>query len=116
MELATFLHKLRTTPTTLNFSHTLDTIHSNYHYTPTAFRNGELMNAAGQNEGSCKIFSFAKMQSLNEQQTLHCFGEFYREDVLKNPDGDDHSNIRNFMRHGWAAISFNASALTDKQI
>ncbi|MFT4047340.1 MAG: HopJ type III effector protein [Solimonas sp.] len=47
------------------------------------------------------MLAFAKLQGLSEAETLACFGRFYREDVLKNPDGTDHQNIRNFMRTGW---------------
>ena len=28
------------------------------------------------------------------------------QDVLNNPDGSDHANIRNFMEGGWRAVSF----------
>lgn len=116
MELSIFLTKLRTAPETVSFNHTIDTIQSNFDYIPTAFRNGEISNAAGQNEGSCKVFSFAKIHALSEQETLYCFGDFYREDVLKNPQGSDHGNIRNFIRHGWSGIEFESTALTPKQI
>ncbi|GAK84871.1 type III effector HopPmaJ [Vibrio ponticus] len=39
------------------------------------------------------------------------FGDFYRKDVLGNPDGDDHQNIRNFIAHGWNGIKFEGQAL-----
>ena len=51
------------------------------------------------------IFAFAKLHDLTEQQTLHCFGDYYRVDVLQNRDGDNHQNIRHFMKTGWAAIN-----------
>ena len=41
-----------------------------------------------------------------EADTLQLFGRFYREDVLKNPSGDDHGNIRNFMKSGWDGVAF----------
>ena len=44
------------------------------------------------------------------------WGQYYR-DVLKNPDGDDHQNIRNFMKYGWEGVPFeNGIALTRKQV
>jgi len=86
-----------------------------YGFTPAAFKNGELMNEAGQNAGSCKLFAFAQMQGFTTEQTLACFGAYYRHDVLKNPDGTDHMNIRNFMKYGWAGIQFNNNPLTPKQ-
>ena len=46
---------------------------------------------------SIKIFAFAKLNQLSKQNTLDCFGAFYREEVLKNPEGQDHMNIRTFM-------------------
>lgn len=90
-------------------------IDDNYSYVATRFSNGldddRLVNEAGQNEGSCKIFAFAKLHDLDVQQTLHCFGRYYRNDVLSNPAGDDHLNIRNFMKHGWNGIHFDGEAL-----
>ena len=77
----------------------------------TAFRNGELENAAGQNNGSCKLFAFARLQGLSKEQTLACFGAYYRNDVLGNPTGTDHQNIRNFMQYDWDGIAYAESAL-----
>ena len=111
MTLETFLQKLKHTPDAVEFSDTIAAIEAGYAYTPTAFRNGEVENAAGQNGGSCKIFSFAKLQGFDEAQTLACFGRYYREDVLQHPDAADHQNIRNFMRSGWAGVSFAGEAL-----
>jgi len=111
MSLTSFLQRLRETPEQIEFADTLAAIESHYVYTPTAFRNGEIENAAGQNAGSCKIFAFAKLQNLDESQTLACFGRYYREDVLNHPDASDHQNIRNFMRTGWKGVAFDADAL-----
>lgn len=112
MSLVAFLQKLHQTPDAIEFAETIAAIEARYEYHPTAFRNGELFNAAGQNAGSCKIFAFAKLQGLNEARTLACFGRFYREDVLQHPDATDHQNIRNFMRSGWDGIAFEGEALT----
>jgi len=68
-------------------------------------------SSAGSNEGSCKILAFAKMQKLTQEQTLALFGGYYRDDVLKHPNGDDHANIRNFMLCGWAGVSFDGEPL-----
>lgn len=111
MSLPSFLQKLRESPETLEFADTIAAIEATYAYTPTAFRNGEVENAAGQNGGSCKIFSFARLQGFSEAETLACFGRYYREDVLQHPDAADHQNIRNFMRSGWAGVSFAGEAL-----
>jgi len=109
------LHEIRNSSTQINFDDVIATIKKNYHYTPTCFKNGltenSVLNAAGQNEGSCRIFYFARLNNLSEAEALSCFGRFYREDVLGNPDGNDHMNIRNFMKDGWAGIVFEGEAL-----
>lgn len=110
MDLKTFISQLRQNPESIQFADTIGLIDSVYQFTPAAFRNGEQYNNAGQNNGSCKIFSFAQIQQLDELQTLSCFGEFYRA-VLETPDADDHANIRQFMQSGWAGIEFEAQAL-----
>lgn len=101
----------------LDFEDTMAVISEHFNYVPTAFTNGSsdtrVSNAAGQNEGSCKIFAFAQILGLNEEQTLLCFGRFY-QDVINTPDGTDHGNIRNFMRDGWKGICFEGQALTRK--
>src|SRR5438067_2056034 len=74
MQLDAFLTKLKHTPEQVSFADTIATVDTNYEFTPTAFRNGELENAAGQNSGSCKLLSLAKLHDLSSEQTLHCFG------------------------------------------
>ncbi|WP_372748435.1 HopJ type III effector protein [Litorivivens sp.] len=96
------------------FADVMAVIDSCYVFTPTAFRNGEQFNEANTNNGSCKIFAFAKLHQLGEQATLNAFGDFYTRDVLENPNGDDHANIRNFMRSGWAGVAFEDQPLTEK--
>ena len=102
-------------PDTIEFNSVMKTIEGNYTYTPTRFKNGvelqSIINEAKTNEGSCKIFSFAKINGLNQKETLACFGKFYRDDVLKYPEGNDHGNIRTFMIHGWDGIQFDNEAL-----
>ena len=110
-----FLQTLTTAPDSITFNATIAAIDANYDFTPTAFRNGELQNEAGQNNGSCKVFSFAKLHKLSPQQTLSCFGAYYRDDVLKHPQGTDHQNIRNFIRTGWEGIAFQGNALKPKK-
>jgi len=116
MELNTFLQRLDESPDSVSFDDTMTVIESLYEFTPTAFDNGSLVNEAGKNNGSCKLFSFAQAQGLTEQQTLNCFGAYYRDDVLKHPDGTDHQNIRNFIRTGWAGINFKGIALMPKNL
>ncbi|MBN0987453.1 HopJ type III effector protein [Amphritea pacifica] len=113
MDLKQFLEQLDDS-SRFDFEDTMAIIAANYDYTPTRFTNGELVNDPGTNEGSCKIFAFAQLNGLSEQQTLNCFGRFYRNDVLENPQGSDHGNIRSFMLHGWSGIIFEETALTAK--
>jgi hypothetical protein len=114
MTLKSFLQRLNDAPESIAFNDTIALIESLYDFTPTAFSNGGMTSAAGQNSGSCKLFSFAKLHGLTEQQTLHCFGAYYRDDVLQHPQATDHQNIRNFINTGWAGIAFEGEALRAK--
>lgn len=101
----------------VDFQETMAVIAEHYDYHPTEFSNGieqPLLNEAGRNEGSCRIFAFARLHGLDQAQTLALFGDYYRKDVLENPAGTDHQNIRNFMRDGWTGIHFKTEALTAK--
>jgi len=82
-----------------------------YEFTPVSFKNGDLLNLAGENSGSCRLFAFADMHGLSQLETLQCFGSYYREDVLNHPELDNHQNIRQFMRTGWSGIDFEACPL-----
>ncbi|MDZ7934084.1 MAG: HopJ type III effector protein [Emticicia sp.] len=115
MTLDSFLTKLNETPQEVAFTDTMAVVEALYDFTPTAFINGDLRNEAGQNSGSCKLFSFAKIQGFSVEQTLACFGDFYRKDVLENPDASNHQNIRNFMKTGWEGISFEGESLAAKK-
>lgn len=114
MQINQFLSSLHKSAEKISFQDTMSVIDANYHYTPTAFKNGNTENQAGSNEGSCKVFSFAKLHNLSQSETLNCFGEYYRNDVLKHPNGSDHANIRNFINSGWEGIIFEREALTRK--
>jgi hypothetical protein len=114
MELDTLLRLLHDSPESVTFNDTIAVVDALYDFTPTSFRNGTLLNEAGKNNGSCKLFSFARLHGLSQQQTLHCFGSYYRDDVLKHPQGDDHQNIRNFIKTGWDGIEFSGTALTPR--
>ena len=114
MNINSFLEKLNKTPESIDFADTIAVIEENYVFEPTAFENGVLHNAAGENSGSCKLFAFAELHNLSEAATLSCFGAYYYDDVLKNPEGINHQNIRNFMKTGWDEIAFYGSPLVSK--
>jgi hypothetical protein len=118
MNLDSLISALKTQPESVEFADVISVIDTNYLYTPSDFTNGlgeeKAVNKAGTNEGSCKILAFAQDQGLSVEQTLHCFGQYYREDVLKNPEGSDHANIRNFIKSGWEGLSFSQAPLVKR--
>jgi len=114
MTLNAFLAQLIASPSSIEFNDTMAVIEAHYEFSPTQFSNGSILNQTGDNNGSCKIFAFGLAQDLSEQQTLACFGAYYRDDVLAHPQGDDHQNIRNFMLSGWDGIHFEGQALIAK--
>lgn len=114
MKIEDFKNKLKNTPNEVAFTDTMAVIEANYNFTPTTFKNGALKNASGENSGSCKVFAFAKKQNLTKEDTLACFGTYYFDDVLKDPTGEGHQNIRNFMKTGFEGLQFEGEALTNK--
>ena len=104
--LSQLLTKIAQQSEKLEFTEVMQVISEHYHYSPSRFSNGDVVNDAGSNEGSAKLFYFAQLNQLTEAQTLACFGQYYREDVLQNPTGQDHGNIRNFINTGWSGITF----------
>jgi hypothetical protein len=110
----TLLDKIHHSPTSITFPEVIAHIDTDFDFTPTRFVNGNTVNEAGQNNGSCKVFSFAKLNNLTVDQTLSLFGDYYRIDVLGNPAGSDHQNIRNFINSGWQGIQFDGEALSQK--
>jgi hypothetical protein len=97
----------------LSFKEVIEFIETHYQHQPTAFKNGEVKNEATQNQGSAKVFAFAQINELSEEDTLLLFAEHYQS-VLNNPGGTDHQNIRQFMKHGWPGITFEGQALIEK--
>ena len=97
----------------IQFADVIAFIESYYNHVPTAFKNGEVYNESSQNQGSAKVFSFAKLNGLSEQDTLTLFAEHYQA-VLNTPQGTDHQNIRQFMANGWEGIRFEGEALKTK--
>jgi len=118
-DIQAFLELLNSAPESIEFEQVMALIANNYDYQATEFSNGlgdaKMINQAGTNEGSCKIFAFALLHDLTQAQTLSCFGDYYRIDVLQHPENQGHQNIRNFMRDGWAGIEFSGSALTERK-
>ncbi|OQP66238.1 HopJ type III effector protein [Niastella populi] len=110
-QLTTIIQQLKAN--TLTFKEVIEFIETYYQHQPTAFKNGEAYNEATQNQGSAKVFSFAKLNDLGREDTLYLFAEHYQA-VLNTPNGTDHQNIRQFMAHGWAGVVFEGQALVAK--
>ncbi|WP_392348656.1 HopJ type III effector protein [uncultured Polaribacter sp.] len=114
MTITEFKTKLKTTPTAITFKETMQVIEDYYTFNPTAFANGDIINNAGENNGSCKLFAFAMHQEFTKEATLFSFGEHYQT-VLADKNGASHQNIRNFMQTGFKGLSFENEALTLKK-
>ncbi|RZL40843.1 MAG: HopJ type III effector protein [Pedobacter sp.] len=97
----------------IQFAEVIDFIEKHYLHQPTAFKNGEAVNESSQNQGSAKVFGFAKINELDQDDTLLLFAEHYIT-VKQNPNGTDHQNIRQFMANGWSGIVFDGEPLTEK--
>ena len=112
MSIQALRDQVRGAPDTIDFDQVIALINALYDYMPARFTNGAVVNEAGTNEGSCKIFAFAQLNGFSEMETLALFGKFYRDDVLGHPAGEDHANIRNFILDGWLGIQFESEPLT----
>lgn len=106
-----FKKKIAASPTGMFFSDTMAVIDLNYTFTPTSFTNGNITNEVGQNSRSCKIFAFAIKEGLTKEETLACFGVYYFDEVLQEPEGNGHQNIRNFMKTGFEGLTFEREPL-----
>ncbi|QDP84456.1 HopJ type III effector protein [Chryseobacterium sp. SNU WT5] len=109
------LEQIKNKPESIDFKEVISYIDEHFDFTPTKFNNGNTINEVNQNNGSCKVFSFAKLNHLSKEETLSLFGDFYRTDVLGNPNENDHQNIRNFIEFGWDGISFENESLKMKK-
>ena len=98
----------------VTFEEVIELIDTHYEDGLIEFKNGAMTNAPGENAGSAKVLSYAALCDMSKEETLKLWGQYYR-DVLATPDGDDHQNIRNFMKTGWQGVPFeNGIALTKK--
>lgn len=110
-QLSTLLTALKAN--SASFNEVITFIEKHYQHNPTAFKNGDIYNEATQNQGSAKVFAFAQINNLDEENTLFLFAEHYQS-VLAHPDALDHQNIRQFMIHGWEGVEFDGVVLTLK--
>lgn len=106
----TYIASLKREPSAIDFAETIAVIDANYRFTATGFKNGDVINTVGENSGSCKVFSFARLHKLSQDMTLAMFAEHY-QNVLDNPALDNHANIRAFMTSGFDGLVFDNEAL-----
>lgn len=99
----------------LKFNDVIGFIDKFYLYSPKSFTNGMVHNDAGENEGSAKVFGFAKHHGLSQLDTLKLFGEYYIK-VQETPNGTDHANIRNFLHWGWQGFLMQKNPLKVRPI
>ena len=80
-------------------------INAIYSVPPQAFVVGDQENKPGENKGSLAILGFARANGLwNLSEILPMFGEAYYE-VLTNPNGSSHANIRALMNYGMGGVT-----------
>ena len=109
------LSLLRDRQSEITFPLVMETIDELYEVREVGFSVGEVVSEPGQNMGTAKILSFARISGLEARTTLNLFGDYYRKDVLESPDGSEHANIRAFMEGGWECVAFpDGLALTPK--
>lgn len=58
-------------------------------------------------------FSALQTKSTVQRRNFGIVWRFLSNHVLKNPDGEDHQNIRNFMKLGWDGIVFSGEAMKE---
>jgi len=97
MTVEEFKTKLKENPKQIEFSETIEVIEAYYDFSPTAF------------------VTFSKIESLAKEETLACFGAFYYDEVINDPTGAGHQNIRNFMKSGFDRLTIHGAALTKKR-
>ena len=98
----------------MKFSDFLDLIEKEYTFSNIAFTNNGLSNSKDENQGSAKVFCFGLMHSLDEKDTIKCFGEHYNSVLESSEDVTSHLNIRIFMKMGWKGVSIDKNALSVK--
>ena len=100
----------------LLFEEVMELIDTHYESQLLEFKNGDIVNKQGENEGSAKLLSYAALSNMDKETTLKLWGQYYKE-VVNDPNGTSHANIRNFMKYGWEGVPFeNGIALTRKAV
>ena len=77
------IEQLKNTPEELVFSNVITYIDEHYEFTPTKFTNGNTVNEANQNNGSCKVFSFAKITNFLQKRRFYYLASFTEKTFWK---------------------------------
>ena len=110
-----FLANAEMAPSEIAFQSVIDTIDECYEDNDVEFTNNGVSNGPGENHGSAKLLSLAALAGLDEAATLALWGEHFRG-VAETPEGEDHQNIRAFMRGGWEGVDFPGGVALTKKV
>ena len=100
-----FAEKIKAGGSPENFAQTIALIDEHYQYFEVPFSVGDVKNKPNENTGSAKVFSLGLMTRMDEKATLRLFGEHYTA-VQATPQGNDHANIRSFIKNGFPGVEF----------
>ncbi|MBT3727100.1 hypothetical protein HOG21_05480 [bacterium] len=75
----------------------------------TGFNNNGLKNNKFKNEGSLKVLAFAKYCKMTDVTEIAGLFKGYYKDVLKDPKGDNHQNIRHLINGSIYEVSFDVN-------
>jgi hypothetical protein len=100
---------------TMMFQDVMSVLRRHYEFVPVAFTTGagtakETRNRAGSNAASCLLLAAARRLGFSMPETLALYREHYR-DVLADPEGNAHGNIRALMVNGWDGVVFGGDPL-----
>ena len=112
-QIQSFIERLRLNADSIAFAEVIDLIDTYYHHTPTAFSNGSLINQAGENQGSAKVLSFARLHGLTNKRPFTVLPSIGVR-CVQIPMAADHQNIRQFMQNGWDGVQLSEACLTIK--
>ena len=71
-----------------------------FDYLPVAFSVGAQKNAQGENEGSAKVFSFARFANLEAEPTLQLLLRTRAGEAVRGARANEHLLRGLLLRHG----------------
>jgi len=97
----------------LSFAQIIDTLDQHFSFLPGAFSVGQVESSESENQKSLRVLAFAQMMQLPKEQALKLWGEHYRQ-VLQEPEGTSHGNIRAFLVGGFEAVRLPSGVISVK--